>query len=72
MYGKRYRCNTCGSETTSQEGLNDPSGSQVMGSCVCGGTYSFIGEEYDQDFIDQQNYERQQDREYEERHRRDY
>lgn len=60
-----YKCDSCGDEnelcTTSDDG----------GQCSCGGRYHQIGERYDQEWIDEQRYNEQQDREYKYRHRND-
>jgi len=63
-----YRCSDCGREERSPAmyGRDDY-------PCVCShGTMYHSGESYDQEFVDQQRYEKQQDREYEERHRGEY
>lgn len=36
--------------------------------CHCGNEMVLVGESYDQEFVDQERYERQQDYEYEKRH----
>lgn len=62
-----FRCDRCGDErelcTNADEG----------GKChnCMNGNYYKCGESYDQEYIDQKQYEEQQDREYEERHRYD-
>jgi hypothetical protein len=60
-----FRCDTCGDEKDLATDGNDG------GRChnCNGGHYFKIGEAYDQEWVEQQKYEQQQDREYEERHR---
>jgi hypothetical protein len=58
-----YVCDSCGRET-------EVPSEHSAGSCSCGGTYCKVGEHYDQEFVDEQRYNEQQDREYESRHRR--
>jgi len=62
-----YRCDSCGDEKDLACSSDDG------GRCHCcdDGRYHRSGECYDQEYIDQIKYEEQQDREYEERHRRD-
>ena len=59
-----YQCNLCGDKTEVDSHYS-------AGNCHCGGTYQQYGESYDQDFVDEQKYNEQQDREYEKRHRDD-
>ena len=60
-----YTCDKCGDENELDFGFSP-------GKCHCGGTYQQTGECYDQEFVDQERYEREQDYEYEQRHRYDY
>jgi hypothetical protein len=59
-----YKCDSCGSETEVDSNYS-------AGRCSCGGTYQQCGQTYDQEFVDEQRYNEQQDREYETRHRHD-
>jgi hypothetical protein len=63
----RYTCNLCGDER------DLCSNSDIAGKChsCYNGQYQKTGESYDQEYIEQIQYEEQQDREYEERHRYD-
>ena len=58
-----YKCGICGREIELPEDY-------LAGSC-CGKEMVYVGESYDQEFIDEQRYNEQQDREYEARHRND-
>lgn len=62
-----YVCNMCGDQRDLATNADDG------GRChVCDtGIYRKCGESYDQEFVDQQRYNEQQDREYEQRHRYD-
>lgn len=60
-----YQCDSCGDQRDLC--TNADTGGQCH-SCI-NGTYHKCGESYDQEFVDQMEYEEQQDREYEERHR---
>ena len=62
-----YKCDSCGHEIEAERDCN------VNGKCSsCHiGRYRFYAETYDQEFVDQEKYERQQDEEYENRHRYD-
>lgn len=57
-----YKCDRCGGEI-------EVDVMHAAGSCSCGGTLQQCGESYDQEFVDQERYEREQDAEYEQRHR---
>ncbi len=60
-----YQCNMCGDEI-------EVEAEYAAGKCDCGGTFQKCGESYDQEFVDQERYYQEQDREYEDRHRYDY
>jgi len=60
-----YKCDSCGHEIEVDVDCN---GGGKCSSCY-NGQYRFHAETYDQEFVDQERYERQQDAEYEERHR---
>lgn len=66
-FSNTYRCDVCGDEKDLACDGDDG------GRCYnCNdGHYYRCGEAYDQEWVDQQKYEQQQDREYEERHRHD-
>ena len=66
-YSKTFTCDQCG------DSRDLASDFETAGTCrSCGqGTYCKSGETYDQEWIEQQLYERQQDQEYEESHRRE-
>lgn len=59
-----YKCDACGNETEVDSHYS-------ADRCSCGGTFQKVGESYDQEFVDEQRYNEQQDREYESRHRGD-
>lgn len=65
-----YFCNNCGDEMEVPANLGDQYDAGKCRSCN-NGKYVKSGESYDKEFLDQQKYEQQQDREYEERHRHD-
>ena len=62
-----FVCNRCGDEIESDYYCDS------FGNCnYCdNGLYIFGGESYDEEWVDEQKYNRQQDQEYEERHRYD-
>ena len=61
-----YTCDECGDQKD-LAGSGDDGGR--CHSCH-NGNYRRTGESYDQEWVDEQKYNEQQDREYEERHRR--
>lgn len=62
-----FTCNICGDEI---ELCTDSDNGGKCNSCH-NGDYQKTGEVYDQDFVDQEKYEEEQDREYELRHHND-
>lgn len=64
-FGYLYKCDSCGREDELCSSGDDG------GRCSCGGQYHKIGETYDQEWVDEQRYNEQQDREYKYRHRND-
>ena len=62
-----FTCNSCGDE---KDLATDSDDGGRCHSCETGHYYK-TGEVYDQEFVDQEKYEAEQDREYEERHRYD-
>lgn len=63
-----FTCNNCGNEIElSADAHADGDKCRECNS----GTYQKSGEAYDQEWLDQQQYERDQDQEYEERHKND-
>ena len=69
-YNIVFTCDNCRDEKeipSHPQNPNEYSG----GRCPCGGIYRQTGESYDQEFVEQEEYERRQDQEYEERHRYD-
>jgi hypothetical protein len=69
-YARTYKCYDCGDERDFPAHPKDGMDSDG-GECSCGGRYRYVGETYDQDFVEEQKYNEQQDREYEARHRYD-
>ena len=70
QYNIVYKCSGCSNE------IEIPSHPRNnceydAGKCHCGGKYYKSGESYDREFIEQEEYERRQDEEYEQRHRYD-
>jgi hypothetical protein len=64
-----FECDVCGDEIESQSNADSIG---RCNNCDCEtGTYRKTGEIYDQEYVDQEKYNDQQDREYEERHRYD-
>jgi hypothetical protein len=63
FYEYIWECKKCGIEIELDVDC-DP------GVCGCGGAFQKVGETYDQEFVDQERYEKDQDREYMRRHRR--
>lgn len=63
----RYQCDSCNDERDLATNADDG------GRChsCSNGRYRKVGESYDQEWIDEQKYNEQQDREYAERHRYD-
>jgi predicted RNA-binding Zn-ribbon protein involved in translation (DUF1610 family) len=59
-----YKCGSCGEEIQVDSHYS-------AGTCACGGKLQHCGESYDQEFVDEERYNEQQDREYESRHRYD-
>lgn len=53
-YQKTYECDECGS--TCQTG---PQYDNDRMECHCGGTYRLSGEEYDQEFVEYERYQRE-------------
>jgi len=68
IYNIVYTCDNCKGEMEIPAHPKD-NAEYNAGKCSCGGTYRHTGESYDQEFVEQEKYERRQDQEYEERHR---
>lgn len=64
-----YACDECSHEVSYPVNWGDHNGERCP-ECR-EGTLRKSGEEYDQEFIEEERYNREQDREYEERHRND-
>lgn len=64
----RFQCDMCGDE---KDLCTDGADGGRCHECN-DGHYRKCGESYDQEWVDKQKYNEQQDREYEDRHRRDY
>ena len=67
-YSNCYRCDSCGDERDLSCDSDD--GGRCM-NCETG-HYKKCGESYDKEWLDEQKYNREQDEEYERRHRNDY
>jgi hypothetical protein len=65
-----FCCDNCGDEIEIPANFGDQYDAGKCKECK-NGTYRKSGESYDQEFIDEERYNEQQDREYEERHRYD-
>ena len=61
-----YQCTMCGD---TKDLVGDCDGGKCQACST--GQYRNIGESYDNDYAEQQQYEKEQDREYENRHRYD-
>ena len=71
MYAKVYQCDRCKDEKEIPADPHRDNSGIALGKCNCGGDYMPAGECYDQEFLDDEEYNRRQDEEYEERHRYD-
>lgn len=70
FYNYVFTCDTCGHEMEVPANFGDQYDAGKCRHCNDGRMIK-TGESYDQEFIDEQKYNEQQDREYEERHRHD-
>lgn len=68
LHNISYKCDNCGHEKEEPSGYGNHGGKCYQCS---NGSYHQCGESYDQEWVDEQKYNQQQDREYEERHRYD-
>ena len=69
-YANVFACDKCG-DIVEVPGEGKAYGVYHGGQCNCGGTYKYSGETYDQEFVDEQEYNERQDKEYEDRHKND-
>lgn len=70
VHNNVFTCDNCGHEIEIPASWQDGYDAGKCRECN-NGSYRKTGECYDQEFVDEQKYNEQQDREYEERHRYD-
>lgn len=56
-YRKVYKCDSCGQQITAYEG-EDAQGTP----CACGGSFGYVGEEYDMEWVEEKKYQQERRR----------